>query len=175
MSQPTPDPNTYVNWSITVTPENKVAIRGQVINPGYYSSMEIYAAAPINRITSYSGSGLPFTCAAMAFEGSPNYAVIPSSGVIDVQFLYPNGFNSQDAFTKVPPSIFLKLVPSNGTEPVRVSHHLEDPLPLKTLGYRPNHAQGPLFYAYKYKVLPIETAEKTMINYSAAKVQYDIA
>jgi hypothetical protein len=169
------DKNNYVNCSINITPEGKVAIKGQVINPGFYSLMEIYAAAPINRMTNYSGSGLPFSCAAAAFEGSPNYMQIPTSGVIDVLFLYPNGFNSQDAFSKVPPTIFIKLTPRNGAEDVRVSYPLEDPLPLKNINHRPNHAFGALFYAYKDKVMPFATAEQTMMNYSAAKEQYDIA
>ena len=172
---PTNNTNNYVNCSINITPEGKVAIKGQVINPGFYTLMEVYAAAPIDRMTNYSGSGLPFSCAAAAFEGSPNYMQIPTSGVIDVLFLYPNGFNSQDAFSKVPPTIFIKLTPQNGAEEVRVSYPLEDPLPLKNINHRPNHAFGALFYAYKDKVMPFATAEQTMMNYSAAKEQYDIA
>jgi len=175
MATPTVNKNNYVNCSINITPERKVLIKGQVNNPGFYTFMEIYAAAPIDRMTNYSGSGLPFSCAAAAFEGSPNYAQIPSNGQIDVLFLYPNGFNSQDAFTKVPPSIFIKLIPHNGAEPIRVTYPLEDPFPLKTIGYRPNHVYGSLFYAYKDKVMPFATAEQTMINYGAAKERYDIA
>lgn len=172
---PTANTNSYVNCTINVTADRKVVISGTVNNPGFYTSMEIYAAAPINRLTSYSGSGLPFSCAEVAFENSPNYAVIPSNGVFNVTFSYPNGFHSQDAFSKVPPSIFLKFVPSNGTEPIKVTYPLDDPFPLKTLGHRPNHKYGPLFYAYKDKVLPFETAERNMINYAAAKLKYDIA
>jgi hypothetical protein len=167
--------NNYVNCSIEVTQEGKVVIKGEVINPNFYKYMEIYAAAPIDRMTNYSGSGLPFACAAAAFEGSPNYAQIPSNGIIDVVFLYPNGFNSQDAFYKVPPTIFIKLIPHNGAQDVRISYPLEDPLPLKNIGHRPNHIYGSLFYAYKDKVLPFATAEQTMMNYSAAKEYYDIA
>ena len=175
MTTPTANTNSYVNCRINVDSERKVSIHGQVLNPGFYSSMEIYASAPIDRLTSYSGSALPFPCAEVAFNGSPNYALIPANGIIDVVFSYPNGFNSQDAFTKVPPTIFLKFVPRNGADPIKVSYPLEDPFPLKTLGYRPNHKYGPLFYEYKYKVLPITTGEQNMINYGNAKIQYDIA
>ena len=175
MTAPTANYRNYVNCSINITPEMKVAISGHVINPEAYASMEVYAAAPINRMTNYSGSGLPFACAAAAFENSPNYTQIPTDGTINALFLYPNGFNSQDAFSKVPPTIFLKLVPKNGAEPVKISFPLQDPLPLKNIGHRPNHKYKSLFYAYKDKVLPFASAEQTMINYAAAKVKYDIA
>ena len=175
MTMLTVDKQRYANCIIQITPEGKVSIKGNINNPELYASMEIYAAAPINRLTNYSGSGLPFACAQAAFENSPNYLKIQNNGFFEVLFLYPNGFNSQDAFSKVPPTIFLKLVPLNNSEPIGISYPLEDPFPLKNIGHRPNHKYKSLFYAYKDKVMPFATAEQTMVNYAEAKVKYDIA
>ena len=164
----------FVNCSVTVREDQTLSVKGQVHNPGHWHKMEVYASNPINRNGGYSGSGLPFPCAAVAFDNTPNYYDIPKDGSFDVVFLYPNGFLSTDAFTKVPPCVFIKLS-RQGLAPTQLRYVLEDPLPLRTLVHRPNHNLGPIYYSAKEDVIPITTAEKTMLAIAHAKVKYDIA
>ena len=167
---------TYVKCSVHVLPDGDVSVKGQVLNPSHFEKMEVYASAPINRMTSYSGSGLPFPCAAVAFDNSPNYHLIVAEGGFDIKFLYPNGFLMQDATAKVPPSVFIKLTPkTKGVEPIQIRYGLADPLPLRTLVNRPNHLLGPIFYSAKEDIVPIAGAEATMLNIASAKSMYDIA
>jgi hypothetical protein len=148
-------------------------IVGKVMDPSSFEKMEVYAANPIDRMTNYSGSGLPFPCAALAFENTPNYAIIPVDGNFVVDFKYPNSYYSSDFYTKVVSSIFVKLWRA-GTDPIDIRFELPDMLFLRTLTYR-TMRQGPLYYSVKEDILPIAGAEATMRNLAAAKVQNNIA
>jgi hypothetical protein len=166
----------YVRIQVNVQPDGKVSVHGQVVNPSLFSKMEVYAPHPINRMTSYTGSGLPFPCAAVAFDNTPSYLQIPKEGNFNTVFQYPNGFLTQDATNKVAPSVFVKLTYANpAIQPVIIRHGLDDPLPLRTLVDRPNHKLGPIFYSAKEDVVPIASAEQTMRNIAIAKVKYGIA
>jgi len=175
MADTTTAPNSeFANCIVNVLADGTVSVKGQVLNPDSWQKMEVYASNPINSMTSYSGSGLPFPCAAVAFDNTPNYYLVAKDGAFDVRFLYPNGFLTTDAFSKVPPSVFIKLTAA-GIQPIQLRYVLADPLPLRTLVNRPHHSLGPIFYSAKEDVVPIATAEQTMINIAAAKVKYDIA
>lgn len=168
--------NKYVNANVHVLPNGRVSAVGHVFNTHLFSKMEVYAANPIQRSFSYSGSGLPFPNADIAFDNTPNIKEIPATGDFKVDFSYPNSFQSTDGFQKIPPSVFVRLVPhKEGQEPIQIRYGLPDPLPLKTVAYRPNFALGPIFYSAKSDVVPFGTAEQTMRNLSEAKVKYDIA
>ena len=165
--------NDYVSCDVEFLATGDIRIVGKVASPSSFTSMRLFAPCPIDRMTSYSGSGLPFPCAAVAYENSPNNHVISTGGDFDAQFKYPNGYYMSDAKQKIPPSIFFSLSPSND-QPVIVQFKLPDPLPLRTLGYRPMR-QGPLYYSAKESLVPIASAEDTMIYYADAKARYDIA
>jgi len=165
--------NEYVQCDVEFLMSGNIRITGRVANPTSFVQMSIFAAKQVDRMMNYSGSGLPFPCAAVAFDNSPNNKVIDKSGLIDAEFKYPNGYYLSDAKEKVPPSIFISLT-EPGKKPFYVHFKLPDPLPLRTLGYRPNH-QGPLYYAMKEGLVPIASAQDTMMNYAAAKVMYDLA
>jgi hypothetical protein len=170
--------NVYVQCDVMASmgANNNVMLRidGKVMNPMSYQKMEVYAPCPIDRMMNYSGSGLPFPCAAVAFDNTPNYAVIPVDGNFTVNFKYPNSYYTSDFKTKVASSIFVKLQSVGSAEPIDVRFELPDKLFLHTLGYR-TMRKGPLYYSVKEDLLPIAGAEATMRNYSAAKVQYNLA
>jgi hypothetical protein len=52
---------------------------------------------------------------------------------------------------------------------------LFDPLPMRTLSYRPHYYKGPHYYAVKSDIIGIRGAEATMRALAEAKVRYDLA
>ena len=172
--------NKYVSATISNGPLG-LHIVGSVIEPQNYDRIELFAANPINQMTSYSGSGLPFPCAAIAFDNTPNFASInPGDGMFDLYFTMPNSYYSQDAKTKIPASVFV-LLHRSGAEPIFV--HLALPedaagsaaaLTLRTLTHRPTRT-GPEFYAAKSDLIDVGTAEDTMRAMAFAKGAYGIA
>jgi hypothetical protein len=159
--------NEYVNCVIGNKINNKIKITGFVKNHMKYSKMAIMASNPIDRITSFSGKGLPFPCELIAFENTPNFEIISSSGVIDVEFLYPNSYYSPDGYTKIISPIIISL------DGKKIIIQLKDMCPLKTL--RDRSRGDPKFYGLKELILPIGTAEEVMNNYAYAKLTYNIA
>ena len=165
--------NESVQCDVEFLMNGDLHITGKVSNSSKYVHMRVFAARHVDRLMNYSGSGLPFPCAQVAFDQSPNVKDIDNKGTFDVMFTYPNGYYLNDAKEKVPPSIFFLLAEA-GKQPMFVQFKLPDPLPLRTLGYRPNR-QGPLYYSVKEDLVPIASAQDTMMNYAAAKIRYDLA
>jgi hypothetical protein len=165
----------YVACKSQINPDRTVSFQAIVKSPSQYASMTVMAANPINRMTNYSGSGLPFPCSQIAFENSPNVATIPISGEIATTFVYPNSYYTSDMRTRICPSIFFLLKHSDGQQPIVVQHKLDEELPLRTLVHRPGHAKGPQFYSAKEELIGIRSAEATMRTLKEYKSQYDIA
>lgn len=169
--------NEFVECTIEVKPNGRLRVKGHVKQIAGTVGAIIYAAKPIDRMTNYTGSGLPFPCSDIAFEGTPNFfRVTEPSGAFDLDFAYPNGYYTTDAYEKISPSVFVTLYwkdPSREETMVRLP--LEDPLKLRTLSYRPNFYQGPSYYFAKRDIVGVRGAEATMRALSRAKVTHDIA
>lgn len=166
--------NSFVNCSIdNVENTNKLKIKGNVLNPTMYNSMTLIAANPINRMSNYSGSGLPFPCSDIAFENTPNILKIDTSGSFDTVFFYPNSYYSQSGCEKIVSSVFIILEDKTSNKEF-IRFELPDICPLRTLSNRKNRT-GPEFYGAKDFMLPIDTAENVMRAYAKAKLEYDIA
>ncbi len=159
--------NEYVNCIITEIEENKIKINGMVKNPIKYKKMVITAPNPIDKITSFSGKGLPFPSEMIAFENTPNFKIIDSTGTIDAIFLYPNSYYTPDGYKKIKSPIIISL------DDKKIIIELKDKCPLKTL--RDRIRGTPNFYGVKEFILPIGTAEEVMNNYAYAKINYNIA
>ena len=159
--------NEYVNCFIGKKINNKIKINGSVKNPSTYSKMAIMAPNPIDKITSFSGKGLPFPCESIAFENTPNFAVIESSGNFDIEFEYPNSYYSPDGYTKIISPIIISL------DGKKIIMQLPDCCPLKTL--RDRSRGDPNFYGLKEFIIPVGTAEEVMNYYTYAKLKYNIA
>lgn len=170
--------NEHVSFTIRTLPDRKLAIDGSVENPKRFARMQIMAAHPIQQMTSYSGSGLPYACPIMAMENTPNLFNIPTNGDFSTVFSYPNSYYTNDGFQRIPPSIFFVLIPFQG-DPVVSQFPLkeEEPLSLRSLTHRAGRARGPAFYSAKDDILSIlpEGAEKTMRAYKDYKIAYDTA
>ena len=92
-----------INYSKDYT---TLQINGSIKNSAMYSSVIIIAANPIDRMSNYSGSGLPFPNYEIAFENTQNIHKIDRTGIFDVSFKYPNSFYMPDGINKIKPSIY---------------------------------------------------------------------
>ena len=171
--------NEYISLVATVSNDfSVVEFQGRVKNPGSYKSMEIMAAHPIDRMTNYSGSGLPWPCPNFAFDNTPSRLQVSKDGSFQGKFRYPNSYYTYDAFEKIPPSLFALLYDNSGKTPIVVRIGLNEPdiLKMRTLTYR-NRNAGPAFYAVKEQYMGIlpTTAEEAMLTLKAFKPRYNIA
>lgn len=172
--------NEYVRATLDIREDwATVLVRGSVVSPSSYAKMELIASNPIDRMTTYTGSGLPFPCAGMAFDGTPNYVEIGPSGSFEKVFAYPNAFYAQDAFEKIPPSVFVRLYYKNEQlEPVYVRMELPEPVPtqVRTLTHRQNRYKlGPDFYGAKTDLIGVRGAHDTMVALRNAKIYHELA
>ena len=159
--------NEYINCIVEKKNNNKIKISGFIKNYMNYSKMAIMAPNPIDKITSFSGKGLPFPCELIAFENTPNFEIINSTGRIDVLFDYPNSYYTPNGYTKIISPIIISL------DGKKIIIQLNDLCPLKTL--RDRSRGDPNFYGMRELILPVGTAEEVMNNYAYAKLHYNIA
>lgn len=150
----------------------KIKIIGNVKNVGMYKKVVVMAPNPIDRMSNYTGSGLPFPNNEIAFENTPNIVDVSNSGVINTVFSYPNSFYMPDGMNKIISSIFIVFTENNGNV-FQKYYKLHDMNVLRTLVNR-TARKGPEFYAAKDYILPIATAENVMYAYAKAKIEYDI-
>lgn len=144
---------------------DKVIIHGNITQS--FNRAKVMAANPIDRMSNYAGSGLPFPCADIAFENTTNIKHINSSN-FGATFSYPNSYYLPNGIDKVPPTIYLII-----DDKIIESKELPDPLPLKTLTHRGvNNRER--FVSYKYNNLPIADGDKTLINYRNMKLTQNI-
>ena len=163
----------YTAFNITFNKDYSLLnIAGSIRNNALYSNIILTAPNPIDRMTNYSGSGLPFPNYEIAFEKTPNIHKIDSSGLFNVSFKYPNSFYMPDGLNKIKPSIFFVFT-SNENVAFRLQYELHDINALRTLVNRASR-KNPEFYGAKDYILPIDTAEKVMYAYSRAKIENDI-
>lgn len=147
--------------------KNYITIIGNIKNPQLYKKMAIMAPNPIDKITSFSGKGLPFPCERIAFENTPNFQIINNDGNINVIFKYPNSYYTPDGYNKICSPVVISL------DSKKIIIELKDLCPLKTI--RDRQRGDPNFYGVREFVLPIGTAEEVMNNYSYAKYTLNIA
>jgi len=169
----------HVQCAAELRADRTVALSGRVAYASRYAHVEILAPCPIDRRASYSGSGLPFASVAMAMEGTPNYVELPADadGAFSVVFKYPNSYLSDDACTKIPPSIFVVLtLPDEAADQIVVRLEMPDDLPVRTITERREKcALGPEFYAAKADIIGVRGAEATMRALAAVKVHRGLA
>jgi hypothetical protein len=171
--------NEYLQCSIeTRGDDNKeIHLKGYIKQMASASEVVISASKPINRMTNYTGSGLPYPCAQVAFENTPNLLVVRDpTGAFDVVFSYPNSYYTADFYTRIEPSVFVSFQWKDASrESTMVRLPLEDRLPLRTLTYRPGFYKGPQYYAAKTDIIGVRGAEATMRSLASVKAAYDVA
>lgn len=167
--------NPYLQATIDIV-DDRVKIRGSITHRAKYARAELIAANPIQRMMNYSGSGLPWPCAAFAFQGTPNILEIPADGKFEADFAYPNSYYTTDGVEKVVSSVFAILYPRNGSDAVAVRMELPEqtPLQVRTLTYRPKMT-SPTFYSNKEEIIGVRGAYDTMLAWRDVKIQNGLA
>lgn len=161
----------YVTLDIRET-DDVLQISGNVLDAGVYTQMIMIAANPIDRMMNYSGSGLPFPSPSIAFEGTPNHFVVGSDGVINTTFMRPNSYYATDTYTRVVPSVFVKLYKANEPEPITVQFKLADNNPLKPVFYRKERSEmGPYFYEKKADIIGVRSQYEIIKMLESVKKQ----
>jgi hypothetical protein len=165
--------NEFLRCRIDILPNRKIKLTGLVPNRMYYKNVFLIAPNSASKTASYSGTGLPFPCADIAFEGSPNIYEVDSSGTIDTVFSYPNSYYTVANKKKINSSVFAIIETTDGQQQF-VRFELKDIYPLRTLVNRETRT-GPEFYALKHEILPVDTADVVMRAYAKIKVAHGIA
>ena len=163
--------NEFVKCTVSFLDCSNISITGVIKNRQKYKNALLLAPNPIDKMASYSGTGLPFPCADIAFEDTPNLHLVPSE-TVNATFKYPNSYYTVANKTKLVSSIFFVLEKYDG-EKEFVRFELKDMFPLRTLVNRESRT-GPEFYSKKFEILPIDTAEVIMKEYAKAKLIYNI-
>jgi hypothetical protein len=166
--------NEYVRLEVKEEDTDVLQIQGTVTNPSRYDKMELIGASPIDRMTNYSGSGLPFPNPEIAFSNTPNKYEIPKDGTVNTVFKRPNSYYAVDTYTKVKPSVFVKLSSPRLVDPIIIKFELEDKLPLKTVFYRPERT-GPEFYQRKADSIGVHSQEAILRMTEGVKIKYQCA
>lgn len=164
--------NDYLNATINVN-NFTVNISGNIINPELFTNSFIVAPNPIDRMTNYSGSGLPFPSANIAFENTPNIFLINNTGNFNINFYYPNSYYDCNGKDKIISPIFF-ILQDNKQEKKILKYVLKDLNPLRTLVNRENR-KSPEFYYNKENIINIDTQENIMKQYKHIKTKYNIA
>jgi hypothetical protein len=165
--------NDYVKCHVTFDEKCRhIKIKGVIYNRHQYKTATLIAPNSANLTSSFSGSALPYPCADIAFEGTPNIFKIIDDEFSTV-FTYPNSYYTVAVKEKIVSSIFFVLEDQYGHENL-IRFQLPDLYPLRTLVDRKNRT-GPEFYEIKNEILPIDTAEIVMKEYAKIKLLYDIA
>ena len=141
---------------------NKLYISGSINQP--FKNAVLFASNPIDTMSNYSGSALPFPCEGIAMENTVNKKVITEPSYT-AQFIYPNSYYDNDGRTLIPPTIYLKI---DGKIVERTE--LQNPFPLKTLNYkREFYNQREKYFAFKYGVLGLEPQHERIYKYKQLK------
>jgi hypothetical protein len=164
--------NEFVKCKVQILENNYIKITGSIDDRHKYKNVLLVAPNTFDKSASYSGTGLPFPCADIAFQNTKNVHLI-KLGNFDTIFEYPNSYYSVANKKKIISSIFFVLE-SHDNHREFVRFELKDLYPLRTLVNRESRT-SPEFYSKKYDLLPIDTSENIMREYARIKIEYDIA
>lgn len=165
--------NEYVSCRVEYLKDCKeIKITGRVL-ADRFSNVLLIAPNPIDKMGSYSGTGLPFPCSDIAFEGTKNISKVGKDGKINATFSYPNSYYSVADKKKIVSSVFFVFEAEDAKQEF-VRFQLKDIYPLRTLINRETRT-GPEFYSAKHELLHIDTAFEIMKEYAKIKVIYGIA
>ena len=143
--------------------EGEYVVKGSVGSALSKPTVIFWAANPPTYTTSYSGSGLPFPNADIAYENTPNRgAVLAHGGNFEFRVRYPNSYYMGLGSVLVEPCVHIKVC-ENGKSGKVETIRLGNGIPFRSLTYPPIQKQtaprkSPMFYAGREK-LPIRSQE----------------
>jgi hypothetical protein len=143
----------FCKGQISMKNNDIISVVGQITIPFKNKYMTYVSSAPYDRLSSFSGSGLPFPNKDVAFQNNPNKGKIDiSKGTFDFTLIRPNSFYENFDVLRTP---FLRLTLDNNMVSID--------LPYKHVAYRglqhPSMRKNPMFYNVKQ---PIRSQEKVL-------------
>ena len=105
------------------------------------NSLRYWAANPIPRMYSYSGSGLPYPNAEVAYENTPNQGeiLIDNDGKFSIKLDHPSGYYVRQGKILMKPHIHLKINNDSTVYTVMIADYFPY-RSLKNLPDRPNRS-----------------------------------
>lgn len=151
--------NSICSGSILISDDYYVTISGKLNDSINQSNRQIsyIAAAPPNRLTSFTGSLLPFPNALQAFDNTPikgALAVNPINKQFSLKIPIPNSYYGNLGSDLIPPTLYLQYETRND------SIILTNSVLFRSLTY-PETRKDVLFYDGLYK-LPVRTQENIL-------------
>ena len=120
-------------------------LRGMIPNISGETTVYYWAANPAGYHTSFTGSGIPYPNAEVAFDNTPNRGIIKTiDGSFMIQLYYPNAFYAGLCNVYVEPTVFFQVSKKNSQSPV-LALKLGHSIPFRSHTY-PQTRTGPMFY-----------------------------
>jgi hypothetical protein len=156
-----------VKGSIKVINREEVTIQGTVNATVRGGKIKYRAANPMDKRSSFSGSGLPFANYEQAFDNSPNKGQLELglNNTFELDILMPNSYYNSLGTVLVCPSLFITF--HDGQKEKTIAIKLNNPVPYRTLTYpmssKGEHTsrQNPTFYDGIYN-LPVRSQEQIL-------------
>lgn len=123
-----------------------VFVSGRLLcKPDANTDVRYAAASPADHNGSFSGSGMPFTSEAQAFDTTPNRGtlIIGVDGDYSVELLLPNSYYRRLGSDLVPPTLYVAY--HCGGQSLTLSTVIGPPIPFRTLTY-PSARHDVMFY-----------------------------
>lgn len=146
--------------------------KGEYVVKGYIQTLSsnatilFWAPNPPTYNASYSGSGLPYPNAEIAFENTPNRgAVKTEGGNFEFRVRYPNAYYAGLGSIYIEPSVYIKVC-ENGSDENIYTVRLGNGIPFRMLTHPQSHAnissrKDNSFYKGRNE-LPIRTQEQIL-------------
>jgi len=146
--------------------EGEYVVKGSVPTKTNDATLLFWAANPADYLTSFSGSGLPFPNAEIAYENTTNKGATKiSGGVYQFRVRFPNAYYSGLGSVYVEPCVHIKVCEEGGDNKI-YTVNLSNGIPFRSLTYPPTQPgtaprTSPLFYAGRDE-LPMRTQEQIL-------------
>jgi hypothetical protein len=145
----------------------KIVVKGTISDNVVDGRIRYVASAPIDRRSSFTGSGLPFANAQQAFDNTPNKGNIElrSNNTFEIKINeIPNSYYAGLGTVLVPPSVFIMY--HDGNEIKKMCIQIAEPIPYRMLTYPMSNTfarKDAQFYAGGFE-LPVRTQEQILLD-----------
>ena len=146
--------------------DGEFVVKGSVNSIAVNPTVIFWAANPPTYTQSYTGSGLPYPNADIAYENTPNRgAVLAQGGQFEFRVRYPNSYSMGLGSVLVEPCVHIKVC-ENGKSGEVETIKLGNGIPFRSLTYPPIQKdtaprKNPMFYSGRQN-LPMRTQEQIL-------------
>jgi hypothetical protein len=137
-------------------------VKGTILTKTNNAKLMYWASNPATRGLSFSGSGIPYASAEMAFENTPNRGIVNIiNGYFEFKIHFPNAFYTNLGSNYVQPTVYVRIIEDSGDNKVH-SIPLGDGIPYRMLTYpRPYWEDRAKFFDGR-DLLPMRTQEQRL-------------